>query len=276
MRTAVLIVSYNTREDLHGCLESLLATGCTAAEIYVADNGSEDGSAAMVESDFPYVNLIRNETNENYARATNQLIETAAADFYLLLNPDTRPDYRALAGLVGQFRDHPAHAAVAPQLRYPDGRIQPSCRRLPNGWTPWREVLGKLVPARSSWKMRDFDHATTRTVLQPMFSAIWISRRAFKALGLLDEAYPLFMNDVDWCRRAYEAGWDIVFDPSVAVTHGLGGTTRRYRWRKLWYSHWGMARYLWRSRSSTVAAVIGVLGLWLFLIPRAVATLFKK
>lgn len=276
MKLGVLIVSYNTREDLRACLQSLLDTGCAAETIYVADNGSEDSSAAMVESDFPGVHLIHNETNHFYARATNQLLDAADVDFYLLLNPDTRPDFKALETMVQRFRGHPARAAVAPQLRFPDGRIQYSCRRLPNAWTPWREALARVWPLQSGWKMRDFDHRSERLVLQPMFSAIWISAKAIEAVGMLDESYPLFMNDVDWCRRAYEAGWDILFDPSVSVIHGLGGTTSKYRWRKLWHSHWGMARYIWRCQHNTVAALIGIAGLWLFLIPRAAAALLQK
>jgi len=275
-RTAVLIVAYNTKADVQACLRSLLASGAAAGDIYVADNASRDGTANAVAEEYSGVHLVRNDQNLYYARATNQLLDAVDADFYLLLNPDTRPDFKALTSLLGRFQAAEGIAAVAPQLRFPDGRVQPSCRRLPDAWTPWRELFAAVFGTDSHWKMSDFDHRSPRIVEQPMFSCIWISRAALADVGHLDSAYPLFMNDVDWCRRAHERGWKIWFEPSVAVEHARGGTTGRYRWRRLWHSHRSLARYIWRNQGNAASAVIGVGGAWLSLVPRAVAGLFQQ
>ena len=275
MTTAVLIVAHNTRDDLVACLEALIRSGAPVDSIYVADNGSTDQTARVAALRFKGIHVTANSDNRYYAEATNQLLAAAEADFYLLLNPDTRPDFRALETLLDRFAADEKLAAVAPQLRFPDGRIQPSCRRIPDWRTPWRELWRGGGRVSSSWKMADFDHSTPRRVEQPMFSCIWMSSRARAEIGGLDTAFPLFFNDVEWCRRAKEAGWNIEFDPRVAVWHALGGTTRRYPWRKLLYAHTGFARFLWRSRGGVLTGSIGVAGVWLAFPWRAIRALFQ-
>jgi hypothetical protein len=276
MRTAALIVSYNTVEDLRECLQALRKSGAEEDSVYVADNASTDGSGAMVAQEFPAVRLIRNADNLNYAQATNQLIEAARADYLLLLNPDTRADFRALLSLLAHFESDSHLAAVAPQLRNPDDSIQSSCRRFPDAWTPWRELVGAVVGGASRWKMSDFDHKSCQYVDQPMFSCIWLSRRALEDAGTLSVEYPLFFNDVDWCWRSRSRGWRILFDPSVGVVHTRGGTTGKYRWRKLWHSHFAFARFLWRNQSNILAALLGATVAWLLVLPRALTTFLRR
>ena len=265
---AVLIVSYNTVDDLRGCLRALLDTGAQAERIHVADNASSDGTREMLDSEFAGIQAQFNDANLFYARATNELCSAAGGEYLLLLNPDTRPDFRALTTLLSHFENEPDLAAVAPQLRFPDGRVQPSCRRLPDALTPWREITARLGGGGSSWRMSDFDHLTSRPVEQPMFSCIWISRKAWQHVGSLGEDYPLFLNDVDWCDRARAAGLKILFDPSVSVPHAGGGTTRHYPLRKLWHSHRSFARYIWRRRTGILSALLGVSGVWLLFVLR--------
>jgi N-acetylglucosaminyl-diphospho-decaprenol L-rhamnosyltransferase len=276
MKTAVLVVSHNTCADTLACLECLVSSGAPPESIFVADNASTDGTAGAIARSFAGVRLIVNPTNDYYARALNQLLAAARADYYLLLNPDTRPDFRALTRLLDGFAAHPRRGAIAPQLRFPDGRIQPSCRRFPDWRTPWRELIRRGQARHSIWKMADFDHDATRPVDQPMFSCIWIRGRAIEDVGMLDTRYPLFFNDVDWCLRARSKGWEIWFDPSVQLTHALGGTTGLYPWRKLRFAHTGFARFLWRTRADPLTGVIGVAGAWTTLLVRAFVTLFKQ
>ena len=275
MKTAVLIVAHNTREDVVACVEALLSSGAGHESIYVADNGSTDHTADLIAQRFPGIRIIANPDNRYYAEATNQLLALADADYYLLLNPDTRPDFGALQTLLDRFAADSKLAAVAPQLRYPDGRIQISCRRFPDWRTPWREVLHAGRAGKSSWKMGDFDHRSARPVDQPMFSCIWIAGGALSEVGDLDEDYPLFFNDVEWCWRARQSGFDICFDPRVAVWHALGGTTRSYPWRKLVFSHSGFARFLWRRRQGSWSGIAGVVGVWMAFPCRAIAALFQ-
>jgi N-acetylglucosaminyl-diphospho-decaprenol L-rhamnosyltransferase len=271
----VLIVSYNTCDDLHRCLDALRNTGAPESAIAVADNGSTDGTIAMMRMKFPGVQCIENRRNRMYAEATNQLIEATQSQYVVLLNPDTQPDYASLCTLTSHFECTPDLAAVAPQLRHIHDGIQWSCRRLPTAYTPWAEAWSALTGRPSRWKMTSFSHDEKSFVLQPMFSAIVIARSVWWAVGGLHADYPLFFNDVDWCYRAHRAGLKILFDPSVRVVHACGGTTSKYPWRKLWHSHMSFARFIWRTRTDTLVALWGVMGVWLSLGVRSVTGLFQ-
>jgi len=274
MKTAVLIVNYNTSDDLRACLQSLLATGAAAESIYVADNASTDGSWAMLQAEFPQVRSIRNSRNLYYAEANTQLWDLSDSEWTMLLNPDVVGNFTDLATLPAKWDSDPRCAAVAPQLRFFDGRIQPSCRRLPDALTVWREFFDVLLRRPSRWKMGDFDHRSSRAVPQPMFSCIWIRRSAWRAVGDLDPRYPLFFNDVDWCHRALAAGFDIQFDPSVAVLHRRGGSTGRQPLLQLWRSNFSFARYILNSPGRTAVRSLGLLGLSLSFAARLPLLLF--
>jgi len=261
MKTAVLIVNYNTQDDLRVCLRSLLSTGAPPESIYVADNASTDGSWEMLEAEFPQVRSIRNPRNLYYAEANNQLWALSDSDWTLLLNPDTVCNFTDLLTLPRKWDADPRCAAVAPQLRCFDGRIQFSCRRLPDALTVWREAWSALTGKPSLWKMGDFDHRSARAVEQPMFSCIWIRREAWQKVGGLDARYPLFFNDVDWCRRALAGDHDIQFDPSTAILHKQGGSTSRQPLRKLKQSNLAFARFILTSTGPPTGQLMGILGL---------------
>lgn len=271
----VLIVSHNSRELVQRCLQALHDSGAPDDAIAIADNASTDGTVEMIRQHFPSLRLIENRVNLMYAEATNQLIEATQSRHIILLNPDTQPDYAKLCTLTSHFSDSPELAAVAPQLRGPRGDIQWSCRRFPTSATPWLEMWSALTGRPSHWKMTSFAHDSKTFVLQPMFSAIVISRNAWTAIGGLNKDYPLFFNDVEWCERAYESGWQILFDPAVSVMHVHGGTTRKYPWRRLWHSHMSFSLFLWRARTNTVLALGGMTGVWLAFGVRGIALLFK-
>jgi len=276
VKTAVLIVNYNTRDDLRACLQSLLSTGAPAQSIYVADNASTDGSWEMLQAEFPQIRSIRNSRNLYYAEANNQLWDISESDWTLLLNPDVVCNFTDLLTLPARWDADPKCAAVAPQLRYFDGRIQPSCRRLPDALTVWREAWSTLTGKPSLWKMGDFDHRSPRAVWQPMFSCIWIRRSAWQKVGDLDPGYPLFFNDVDWCRRAHGQGFEIQFDSSVAVLHRHGGSTARQPVRKLLSSNLAFARYLTHTPGTTMAKISGLLGMAMSFVLRVPHALIRS
>jgi GT2 family glycosyltransferase len=226
----------------------------------VADNGSTDGSWEMLRHEFPQVKSIRNSRNLYYAEANNQLSSLSDADWSLMLNPDVVGRFDDLLTLPTRWDADARCAAVAPQLRYLDGRIQPSCRRLPDTLTVWREAWSTLRRTPSHWKMGDFDHRLARAVPQPMFSCIWIRRSSWNVVGELDSRYPLFFNDVDWCRRAFARDLQIQFDPTVAVLHRHGGSTGRYPLLKLWQSTVSFARAIRGSDSPLPTQLVGLLG----------------
>jgi hypothetical protein len=193
--------------------------------------------------------LIRNADNRYYAAANNQGLTYALKRFVLLLNPDVVLPVGSIDALVRLLDDHPRHAAVAPMLVGDDGQRQQSLRELPRMDTLWFDLLGLsfLFPRSrmfGRWRMGYFDGKTEQDVEQPMASCLLIRREAIAAIGLFNERFPMFFNDVDWCRRARNARWKILYTPDVAARHKGGSSTRTRKVRMIWMSHFAYFRYL--------------------------------
>jgi GT2 family glycosyltransferase len=276
MDLSAIVVSWNTRDLLRCCLESLrrvrasLAAEGREAEIIVVDNASGDDSASMVRTEFPEVVVIANSWNRNYAAASNQALEISQGDYLLLANPDTVIPERAVPELIGFLEERPGAGAVAPRLLHPDGRAQASVRGFPTPAALFGEITGlaKLLP-RSAWggyRWRADSVAKAHEVDQPMASCLLIRRAALDAAGGFDEQFPLFFNDVDLCFRLRSAGWSIWYDPRVRVTHHGGASTRQVRPRAVWQSHLGLVRFYqkhyrrqlgWPAFAAARAAILG-------------------
>ncbi|MCX7643596.1 MAG: glycosyltransferase family 2 protein, partial [Armatimonadetes bacterium] len=194
---SVLIVNWNTREHLRRCLRSLSGigdwgsgTGETGFEVIVVDNASVDGSAEMVQSEFPQVKLIANGRNVGYAAANNQAAKLAKGQYFLLLNPDTELTPATIDKLVAFAETHPDAGAVAPKLVYPNGRLQPSVRSFP---TPAALLfsalaLDKIFTIRRSpfavffgrYRMTWFNYDEVAEIDQPMASALLVRKEAWE------------------------------------------------------------------------------------------------
>jgi GT2 family glycosyltransferase len=230
MDVAVLVISYNTRDLLAGCLASVQAQlSGRSREIVVVDNASSDGSAEMVATRFPAVKLIRNAQNLGFAAAVNQGIRASAAPYVLLLNSDATLDDGALALMARHLQTHDRAAAVGGTLLHADGTFQGSYADFPtllgevllmSGLSRW--LLPKTYPSygeAESQRQRDVDWVCGAFVL--------IRRQALDEVGLLDEAYFMYSEEVDWCYRARQRGWTIAFLPNARAVHLVGGSYRR-------------------------------------------------
>lgn len=235
MDISICIVNWNTRELLQACLASLpAACGELRSQVIVVDNASSDGSADMVREQFPWVELIANPENRYYAAANNQALRAATAPLKLLLNSDIETPPGSLGALAAWLGEHPRAGAVAPRLVYPDGRLQHNCRSFPDpGAVIWEALgLSRLFPRSrvlAKWRMTWWDHDDERTVDQPMASALLLRAQAIEEVGLFDEQFPMFFNDVDLCRRLWDGGWEVWFTPAVTFTHHHGASTRLAR-----------------------------------------------
>lgn len=244
----VIIVTYNSRDDIAACLESIPPASTAPVSVVVVDNASTDGTD-LVASQFPDVTLIRNRTNRYYAAANNQGLEHAGGEYVLLLNPDVVLPVGGIDALVATIEQDKTYAAVAPILIGPDGRRQRSLREFPDLATLWYDLLGLSFLAPRSrlfgrWRMGYFNGQTARDVPQPMASCLLIRRQTIADIGFFDELYPMFFNDVDWCKRAWDGGWKIRYTPDVRVRHIGGASTRRRKLRMIWMSHASYLRYL--------------------------------
>lgn len=269
MLLSICLVNWNTWEALRACLQSLARCPVTIAEVevIVVDNGSTDGSATRVQEEFPDVRLIANTENRIYAEATNQAMNAATGDFLLLLNPDVAFLPGALDALVEAQQRLPDCGAVAARLTDPDGTTQRSVRGFPDPLPVLYDILllSKLFPHSrtfAAYRMPYFDYDTEQPAPQPMTSCLLISRSAFETVGNMDERFPLYFNDVDWCLRAQQAGVGIWYTPKAVVLHEGGGTTKKVRKAAVWESHRALLRlYAKHYKKQTAPLLYGLLTL---------------
>jgi GT2 family glycosyltransferase len=230
---SIIIVNWNARDLLSRCLKSLeKGTAGIAAETWVVDNASTDGSTDMVRSAFPELHLTANSKNLGFAAANNQSAMKARGRYLLLLNPDTEVLPGALHSLVAYADAHPEIGVLGPKLLDLDRSHQRSCWRGYPGlamalsdalylWkVPWIPIA-RLSEYHSSELVepRDVDHLLGACML--------IRREAWRDVGYLDEGYFLFLEETDWCLRAKRAGWRVVYYPHAAIIHHGQHSTRQ-------------------------------------------------
>ncbi len=260
MRLSIIIVNWNTCQLLDRCLNTL-QTELQAqnlfekdSEVFVIDNASQDGSAQMVSQKHNWVHLIKNQKNTGFAHANNQALKQVKGNYILLLNPDTEIYPGAIKHLIDFIESHPQAGIVAPQLINTDGSIQASCRAFPSFLGLFCELIGisRIMPQGSkarSYKMLDWGHNDVRQVDQPEGACLLIKRDVFSQIGLFDEAYFMLFEEVDWCYRAKQAGWEIWFTPEARVLHHLGQAIKQIKTKMILSSHRGMYRYWLKHHS---------------------------
>lgn len=240
---SVIVVSYNTRELLRTCLSTLFAQdlGTFTMETIVVDNGSSDGSAEAVSREFPGATLIRLKENHGFAAANNIGIRRSRGRYVLLLNSDTEVPDTAIRDMLTFMESHPADIATA-KLVLPDGRMDPACHR---GFpTPWAGLtyyagLEKLFPrsrAFGGYHLGYLGDGTVHEIDCPSGAFFLVRRSVIDSVGLMDEAYFMYAEDIDWAFRMKQAGFKIFFNPRVTVLHhkkqsGRANVSRERRMR---------------------------------------------
>lgn len=238
---AVIIVNWNVADLLAACLRSVLAdlaASRLAGQVWVVDNASTDGSVDLLRRDFPGVRLIASEKNLGFAGGNNAALramgfpgrDEPAPDLpaaVLLLNPDTEVHPGALAALAGFLQSHPRAGIAGARLVYGDGSFQHSVFAFPGLWQLAIELLplpGRLAESRLNGRYPRLLYESGRPfrVGHPLGAALCARREAIQQAGLLDEGYPMYVEEVDWSRRIASAGWEAYCVPEAVVTH-LGG-----------------------------------------------------
>lgn len=242
---SIVIVTWNSREYIESCLNSIFKNlSELKAKVLVVDNGSSDGTVEIIRERFLKVKIISNRENRGFAKATNQGLKVVKGRYALLLNPDTVVRENALQKMIKFMDSHSGVGALGPKLLNPDGTVQPSCREFPTFQTFLWEFTGfsKMFPNHKSfgrWRMGYFDHQSPKEVDQLMGACIVVRRDVLERVGLLDERFPLFFNEVDWCYRIKHAGWKIMFFPDAEVIHYLARSTSKIRCKMIALSHLG-------------------------------------
>lgn len=231
MDLSVVIVNWNTKEILSECLQSLtLDTSLQMAEIILVDNASSDGSPVMVKERFPHVKLICNDQNLGFAKANNIGIRLSTGRYICLVNSDVIVLKDCFNSMLAYMDEHPEIGMLGPKILNPDRTLQPSCMGFPTLWNMFCRALAldKLFPGSKLFggRLMNFwahDTVSSAEVLNGCF--LMVRREALEQVGLLDENFFFYGEDIDWCKRFHDAGWNVMFSPSAEAIHYGGASS---------------------------------------------------
>jgi GT2 family glycosyltransferase len=279
---SIVIVNFNVKEFLEQALVSVQrALRGLHAEVFVVDNASSDGSAEMVREKFPWVRLIRNKQNVGFATACNQAIRVASGEVILLLNPDTIVQEDTFRKTLDYLRQHPDVGMVGCKILNPDGSLQLACRRsFPTPWVAFTKLSGlsALLPrsrlfGRYNLTYLDPESANDVEAISGSFMAI--RSEVLQQIGLLDEGFFMYGEDLDLCYRAHQAGWKIRYIPDTQIIHFKGESAKRRRYDALRSFYQAMAVFVrkhFRSRYDRLSYYLIMFAIW----THAAATLGRR
>lgn len=246
---SVIIVNYNVKVFLEQALHSILkALEGISSEVFVVDNASRDGSVALIKKKFPDIKLIENKKNVGFARANNQALQKAGGNVVCLINPDTLVSEDTFRICLDYLKTHKDVGMVGCKILNPDGTLQLACRRsFPTPWVAFSKVVGlnDLFPKSKlfgKYNLTYLDPEKTTEVDAISGSFMMIQKRAIDDIGLLDETFFLYGEDLDWCYRMGQAGWKIVYLPKTQIIHYKGQSAREATFNHLYvfYSAMGL------------------------------------
>jgi len=271
---SVVIVNFNVRDFLRQALLSVQrALDGMTSEIIVVDNASEDGSVDMLLAEFPEVRVIENDANRGFAGANNQALRLARGRFLVLLNPDTVVQENTFAAVRDFFSSAAGREAgmVGCKILNPDGTLQLACRRsFPTPWVAFTRLSGlsRLFPRSrifGKYNLTYLDENALTEVEAISGSFMALRREAFSEVGLLDETFFLYGEDLDWCFRLRDAGWKIYYLPQTQIIHFKGESAKRSNLDNLRIFYHAMhlfAQKHFRARLSTAFYGLLVAAIW--------------
>lgn len=229
-KLSIVIVSWNTRELLKSCLDSIFSSlqkiKREEIEIWVVDNQSTDGSLEMIHADFQNVNAILSEQNLGFGAGNNLALTKCTAQYILLLNPDTIVRPAALESLVVFLDENAEVGAVGSRLLNPDGTLQPSCFPFPTLTKEfWRLLHLDLFLKYGVYDMNSWDITKPQAVQVIQGASLMIRKEVYDQVGGFDESYFMYTEEVDLCYRISRAGWSLYWVPGSQVLHYGGQST---------------------------------------------------
>jgi hypothetical protein len=270
---SVVIVSHNCREPLRACLHSLDEERMlTSLEVVVVDNDSNDETGYAVASEFPWVQLIVNRTNAGFARAINEGVRFTTGEYVLLLNPDTVVPAGAIGRVVGELGRRPSVGMLGCKLVRPDGSFDHACKRgfptVLSALYYFSGLAGRFPdsPRFAQYTAAHLDIDETGTVDAINGAFMLVRRSVAEEIGWLDERYWLWAEDLDWCQRFWERGWEVLYWPEVEVIHLKSASVGEHRSLRL---NLAFHRSIWLyykkhhapHHSPLLSALVG-LGVW--------------
>ncbi len=248
---SVIIVSWNTCALTLQAIRSVYAQGDSGVEVIVVDNASSDDSVERIRKEFPDVRLIVNAENLGYARANNMGLAAARGDYFLLLNSDaellSRDTFEKLRRV---FEAQPEVAAVGAKLVLPNGKVQALGRPF---LTLKRLIKEQLLFAHA---FADHDASPLRSPVEAEYidgAFLAVRRKTVEQIGMLDESFFMYGEDMDWCRRMKAAGWRLIVLPELVVLHHHAAGSKQILRKVLLHNALNNCRYLARYESAATA-----------------------
>jgi GT2 family glycosyltransferase len=221
---SIVVVSHDHREYLKNCLSSVLAQTGVSLEVILVENASQDGTHAYIKQHFPTVKIIQRDRRRGFAANVNCGIKKSKGKYILILNPDTHLYSGTIEALVKRMHSNKMIGICGPKLVNPDGSTQMSYRNFPT----WKTALFRRTPLRlllpharviSNHLNLMKDHSLAQPVDWMLGACLMFRRTMLKDVGVLDEGYRLYVEDIDICLRAHRAGWQVWYEPSAMVMH---------------------------------------------------------
>jgi len=248
---SICVVTLDSKEKVLDCLASLFANTRADFDVVVVDNASSDGTVEAIRSQFPNVDWIVNSENVGFSRAVNQGLKTRQARYYVLINPDSLVEDKALDRLVEFMDANPQAGLCSPRVLNRDGSLQYQCRR--GEARPWEVFayfsgLARIFPHDprfTGYLLTHLDNDQVNEVKAISGSCMMIRSQVVEQIGYLDERYFAYQEDADFCFAARKAGWKIFYVPDARVLHygGEGGSRKRpyfaiYQWHRSYYLYY--------------------------------------
>ena len=272
---SIIIVSWNTKELVIDCLESVRASFVDASlEIILVDNASADGTADLVKQRFKDVNVVQNEANLGFAKANNIGLRVSSGEYLCLINSDVVVPPDCLQRMLAYMRQHPDVGMLGPKMVLCDGSVGQSCMRFPTPWNWFCRALALDSMVKGSRLFGDFmmsglDHDTT-TEVDILTGWFWMVRRdSLEQVGLLEEQFFMYGEDIDWPKRFHDQGWRVVFYGEAQALHRCAASSSHAPTRFYIEMNRANMQYFHKHHGRTAIAAFW-LAMWLHQIVRVV------
>jgi len=240
----IIIVNHNSTDYLLRCLRSVYdSLQGLSAKVFVQDNASEDDVDHLKEV-FPKVLLSKNSYNMGFSKAANNAMKESTAPYILLLNPDTHVTQGFFECILRYMEEKPDVGIIGPKILNRDGSVQGSARSFPSlitaffgrnslltGWFPNSHFARQSIPTNTS------DGVTSMTVDWVSGACMVVRKKAIEDVGLMDERFFIYWEDVDWCKRMWHSGWKVVYFPQASIVHYVGGSSEKLLLRSVFEFH---------------------------------------
>lgn len=285
MELSIIIVNWNTKKLLSNCLDSIAKNiDGISKELFVVDNNSTDGSQIFIKENYSYVNLIENTENLGFSKANNIALRKAVGKYLLLLNSDTVVEPSAISLMIDFLEKNPSTGMVGPKLLNSDGTIQPACRRsIPNPKVAFYRITGlsKLLPGNKEFAKYNLTFKSSEELQEVEAisgACMMIKKKTMDEIGLLDEDFFMYGEDIDWCYRLGQKGWKIYYIPCARVIHRHRASSERRRFKStlnFYHAMYIFYKKHFSNRKNFIMNFFVIIGISIFAVFSLLLDIFK-